>query len=101
MFGIFGKKYAGNGSPLATTAITMAVGVVFFLPYSSFSTGEATSTKIMEAWLAVIFMALFAQYCLIYGGIKVYLLAVLIKRLYSLISFPYQRWLYLPYQGKA
>ncbi|MNC61540.1 EamA-like transporter family protein [compost metagenome] len=39
----------------------MAVGALFFLPYSSFSTGEATSTKVMEAWLAVIFMALFCS----------------------------------------
>lgn len=61
LYGILGKKYAGNGSPLATTAITMAVGALFFLPYSSFSTGEATSTKVMEAWLAVIFMALFCS----------------------------------------
>ncbi|MGG4144153.1 DMT family transporter [Paenibacillus algorifonticola] len=61
LYGILGKKYVGNGSPLATTAITMAVGALFFLPYSSITTGEATSAKVMEAWLAVIFMALFCS----------------------------------------
>lgn len=61
LYGILGKKYVGNGSPLATTAITMTVGSLFFLPYASLTTGEATSAKVMEAWLAVIFMALFCS----------------------------------------
>ncbi|MBB6633387.1 DMT family transporter [Cohnella thailandensis] len=61
LYGILGKKYVGNGSPLATTALTMAIGALFYLPYSSFATGDASSAKILEAWLAVIFMALFCS----------------------------------------
>lgn len=61
LYGILGKRYVGNGSPLATTAITMAVGALFYLPYSSFATEAASSTKVMEAWLAIIFMALFCS----------------------------------------
>ncbi|TYP71895.1 DMT family transporter [Paenibacillus methanolicus] len=61
LYGILGKKYVGNSSPLATTAITMTVGSLFFLPYASLATGGATSAKVMEAWIAVIFMALFCS----------------------------------------
>jgi Predicted permease, DMT superfamily len=61
LYGILGKKYVDKGSPLATTAITMVVGAVLYLPYASVATGEAASAKIWEAWLAVIFMALFCS----------------------------------------
>ncbi|MFC3345378.1 DMT family transporter [Paenibacillus abyssi] len=59
-YGVLGRKLLPNSTPLATSAMTMLIGAICFLPFLRFSSGETEMAgSAAPAWGAVVFMAVF------------------------------------------
>ncbi|MCU6794481.1 DMT family transporter [Paenibacillus sp. WQ 127069] len=59
IYGILGRKYIRSSSPLATTATTMLVGSICYLPFIAFQVNTVGSVSPVSAWMSVLFMSLF------------------------------------------
>jgi drug/metabolite transporter (DMT)-like permease len=58
MYGVLGKKYLKNSTPLLTTTITMIVGAILLIPFASFETHQIPlSDQSWSVWIAILFMA--------------------------------------------
>jgi drug/metabolite transporter (DMT)-like permease len=61
LYGVLGRKYLKGNTPLTTSALTMLIGAICFIPFANFTHGPATGTMVTEAWLAIWFMAIFGS----------------------------------------
>jgi len=61
-YGVFGRRFILDGSPLSTTTYTMVVGALCLLAASPFTTNPATLRSIpIGAWGSIVFMAIFTS----------------------------------------
>lgn len=62
LYGVLGRRYIKEGTPLSTTSYTMLVGAVALIIASLFSSNPVPVPDIpLEAWGAIAFMALFTS----------------------------------------
>jgi drug/metabolite transporter (DMT)-like permease len=61
LYGVLVRKYLKGNSPLCTSALTMLIGAICFIPFANFAHRPATGTVVTEAWLAIWFMAIFGS----------------------------------------
>ncbi|WP_459503229.1 DMT family transporter [Bacillus sp. C1] len=59
LYGVLGRRFIKNGSPIQTTTYTMTIGAVAFLIVSLTQKGVVPISEIpLFAWLAILFMAI-------------------------------------------
>ena len=58
LYGVLGRRYLKGSSPAATSAMTMLVGAVCFIPFTSIQSKVGTESAIAEAWVSVAFMTI-------------------------------------------
>lgn len=61
LYGVLGRRYLKGSSPVATSAMTMLVGAVCFIPFASIQSKVGMESAIVEAWIGVAFMAIFGS----------------------------------------
>lgn len=61
LYGVLGRKYLKDSTPLATSTFTMLIGAICFIPFANFAHGTSTGSAMIEAWLAICFMAVFGS----------------------------------------
>ncbi|NYV66624.1 EamA family transporter [Bacillus sp. Gen3] len=62
LYGVLGRKFVKNGTPLSTTTFTMIIGAVSLIVVSLFTSNPVTIPNIpIGAWGAIAFMALFTS----------------------------------------
>ena len=57
LYGVLGRRYVKNSTPLGTSAITMVIGALCFLPFASTHHAATSGGMVTQAWLAIVFMA--------------------------------------------
>jgi drug/metabolite transporter (DMT)-like permease len=61
-YGVFGRRFIQDGSPLSTTTFTMIIGAICLIAVSLFTNNPVTLPNIpVTAWGATLFMALFTS----------------------------------------
>ncbi|MGN7170685.1 DMT family transporter [Paenibacillus cellulositrophicus] len=59
LYGVLGRKLLTNSTPLATSAITMAIATICFLPFLDFPSPGISQTTLTTAWICIFFMGTF------------------------------------------
>lgn len=57
LYGVLGRRYVKNSTPLGTSAITMVIGALCLLPFASTHHAATSGGMVTQAWLAIVFMA--------------------------------------------
>lgn len=61
LYGVLGRKYLRDSTPLATSTLTMIAGAVCFIPFVRVTNAAVPAPLLVEAWLAIGFMAVFGS----------------------------------------
>ncbi|MGV3465180.1 MAG: DMT family transporter [Heyndrickxia sp.] len=62
LYGVLGRRFVRNGTPLSTTTYTMVIGAVSLIVVSFFTSNPVSIANIpIRAWGAIAFMALFTS----------------------------------------
>ncbi|MFD0695304.1 DMT family transporter [Paenibacillus sp. GCM10027628] len=59
LYGVLGRKWLRNSSPLATSTMTMAVAMVCFLPFAGNHSMDVSQAALVTAWISIAFMGTF------------------------------------------
>lgn len=59
LYGVLGRKLLTNSTPLATSAITMAIAAICFLPFLNSPSPGIPQTTLAAAWICIFFMGTF------------------------------------------
>lgn len=57
LYGVLGRRYVKDSTPLGTSAITMVMGALCLLPFANAHHVVASGGIVTQAWLAIVFMA--------------------------------------------
>jgi len=57
LYGVLGRRYVKNSTPLVTSTITMVIGALCLLPFASTHHVISSGGSVSKAWLAIVFMA--------------------------------------------
>jgi drug/metabolite transporter (DMT)-like permease len=59
IYGVLGRRFIKNSTPLATTATTMLVGSICYLPFVSLHVNTVGAVSPVSAWMSILFMSIF------------------------------------------
>lgn len=89
LYGVLGRRFVKDGTPLSTTTYTMVIGAVSLIVVSLFTSKPVSLSNIpIGVWGAIAFMAFLQVFWVTYGGIRGLKRLELVKHLYFSTLFP-------------